>query len=103
MKIRTVADIAALIRDRRHAQTLDQATLAQRVGVSRDWIIGIEKGKPNARLDLVLRTLTALGISLAVDTNERGRSSESGVPDIDLDALIGAARGQTPALTGGDD
>jgi len=93
MKVRSVDDIAALIRDRRRALALDQATLAKRIGVSREWIIGIEKGNPNARLDLVLRTLAALGVSLEVDGGEGVATGPDPVPDIDLDELVQAAGG----------
>ena len=93
MKLRSVDDIAALIRDRRRALALDQITLAQRVGVSRDWIIGIEKGNPNARLELVLRTLAELGVSLEADEGKGQPNRADMVPDVDLDRLIDSARG----------
>src|SRR2546429_2374076 len=43
---------------------LDQKSLAASVGVSRQWIVEIEKGKAGAPLGLVLRTLGAIGIVL---------------------------------------
>jgi DNA-binding XRE family transcriptional regulator len=45
MRIRTPIDLGALIRERRRALRLDQKTLADKVGVSRQWIVDIEKGK----------------------------------------------------------
>jgi len=39
---------------------LDQKTLAAQVGVSRQWIVDVEKGKPRAPMSLVLRTVEAL-------------------------------------------
>lgn len=39
MRIRTPVDLGALIRERRKALRLDQKTLAEKVGVSRQWIV----------------------------------------------------------------
>ena len=64
MRIRTPVDFGALIRDRRLKLGLDQKTLAEKVGVSRQWIVEVEKGKPRAEIGLVLRTLAALDIQL---------------------------------------
>jgi HTH-type transcriptional regulator/antitoxin HipB len=86
--IRTTADVAALIRDRRHKLGLDQGALAKRVGVGREWIIEIEKGKPRAGIELVLRTLAALGVVLTAQRGDKPRKS----PDIDLDAIVDSAR-----------
>jgi HTH-type transcriptional regulator/antitoxin HipB len=66
--IRTPRDLGALIRDRRRTLGLDQRTLADQVGVSRQWIIEVERGKPRAEVGLVLRTLEALGVRLATAT-----------------------------------
>jgi y4mF family transcriptional regulator len=71
MRLRTPADFAAIIRDRRLKLGLNQASLARKVGVGRQWIVELEGGKPGAPLDLVLRTMDALGILLASDTGER--------------------------------
>ena len=45
MRLRTPADFGAAIREQRRVLDLDQAALARRVGVSRQWIIEVEKGK----------------------------------------------------------
>ncbi len=65
--VRTAKDLGALIRDHRKRLGLDQRTLAERVGVSRQWIIEAERGKPGAAVGLLLRTLDTLGVTLAVD------------------------------------
>ena len=91
MRIRTSIDLGALIRDRRIALRLDQKALADKVGVSRQWIVEIEKGKPRAEIALVLRTLDALGIPLTASdtTKEKGKG---GPPPVDIDSIISAAR-----------
>jgi len=83
MRLRTPADFGALVRDRRSRLRLSQAALARRVGVGRQWIVELEKGKPRAPLGLVLRTLNALGMVLA---SEKGSRKARGIlkgPDID--------------------
>jgi HTH-type transcriptional regulator / antitoxin HipB len=77
MLIRTPVDLGALIRDRRIALGLNQKTLADKVGVSRQWIVEIEKGKPRAEIALVLRAIDVLGIPLTVNetTKEKGMQS----------------------------
>lgn len=83
MLIRTAKDLGAVIRDHRRRRGLDQQTLATRIGVSRQWVIEVEKGKTRAEVGLILRALSALGVALSVaptDTSSRGNASS---PDID--------------------
>lgn len=94
MRLNTPTDVGLLIRQRRRAQHLDQAELARRVGVSRQWIIGIEKGKVRADLNLVLRTLAALGVVLRADGPEPAESPGPGRrPVVDIDDVLAAHRG----------
>ena len=93
MRLRTPTDIGALIRETRRGLRLDQAELARRVGVSRQWIIGIEKGKGRAELSLVLRTLETLGVVLRADepASPYPRTS-SAVPAVRVDDILAAHR-----------
>lgn len=68
-------DLAVLVRQRRRELGLSQAQLAAKVGVSRQWVIDIEKGKPRAELELALALLQALGIELQVKMAS-GRSAQ---------------------------
>jgi len=84
--VRTAKDLGALIRDRRRRLGLDQRALAERVGVSRQWIIEADQGKPGAAVGLLLRTLDALGVTLTVDDgppDPRAARSAAHAPDID--------------------
>src|SRR2546423_6477204 len=93
MRIRTPSDIGALIRDRRTKLDLDQKALADLIGVSRQWIVAIEKGKPRAEIGLVLRALAALGINL--DTAATAKSkAHTEPPSVDIDSIVEAARGK---------
>jgi HTH-type transcriptional regulator / antitoxin HipB len=91
MRIQTSVDLAALIRDCRIALGLNQKTLADKAGVSRQWIIAIEKGKPRAEIALVLRAIDVLGIPLFANetTKEKGRDM---LPPVDIDSISAARR-----------
>lgn len=95
MHIRSPSELGALIRGTRRQLGLDQSALAEKVGVSRQWIIEIEKGKPRAAIGLILRTLNALGIFLDART-EATRKATTPAAKIDLDAIIAAARKPRP-------
>ena len=96
--VQEARDLGSLIRDARRRRGLAQQQLADRVGVSRQWIVEIEKGKPRAALDLVLRTLRALGLTLSIEDEDLPEAQTS-VPErdpIDLDAIIERARQSEP-------
>jgi HTH-type transcriptional regulator/antitoxin HipB len=60
-------DIAICIRSRRRELKLGQADLARAAGVTRQWIVALERGhRPTLELGLVLRTIEALGMELAL-------------------------------------
>lgn len=97
MLVRTPKTLGALIRARRRELKLDQASLAARVGVTRQWLIAVEKGKPTAELGLVLRTLAALGLSLDVGVEDgaqprRSVPASQSLPQIDIDRIVSASK-----------
>jgi HTH-type transcriptional regulator / antitoxin HipB len=93
MHIRAPADLGAVIRDRRKQLKLDQAALANRIGVSRQWVILIEHGHPRAELGLVLRALDALDIQLDASAAEPHRRRADAV---DIDAIVAKAKRAKP-------
>lgn len=92
MNIRTPAELGTLIRNRRQKLRLDQASLSEKVGVSRLWLNEIEKGKPRAEIGLVLRTLDALGITLTASTPDKKTITKADAETIDIDSIIARAR-----------
>lgn len=100
--LQTPEDIGRAIRARRTKLGLDQGSLARLVGVSRQWIVEIEHGKPRAEVGLLLRTLSALGLALTLKTELKTEKESATAPEVyapglvDLDALIRRARGQGP-------
>lgn len=92
MQVKTTSDIGSLIRARRTQLRWSQEELATRVGVSRLWLVQLEKGKPTAQIGLVLRTLKELGLALDASapsaTDPRGTDAGT----VDLDRIIQGAR-----------
>ncbi len=66
MQFQSPREFAALIRSRRKQRGWSQSQLAALAGVSRDWIIGLEKGRSTVEFGLVLRTIKALGLSFSL-------------------------------------
>ena len=87
MRIRTPLDLGLVIRDRRRKLGLSQIELARKVGVGRQWVVAIERGKSRAELGLVLRTFSALGVSIASEADNRPPRSTD-----DIDAVVSKAR-----------
>lgn len=95
MRVKTSKDIGLVIRDRRRKLRLSQQALADRVGVSRQWIVAVERGKPRVEASLLLRTMHTLGLDLDIDVRDaRPAPPDAIVPDIDIDAVIDRARGR---------
>ena len=99
MQIRTPRDLGLVIRDRRRRLKLSQTDLARKVGVGRQWIASVERGKPGVELGLVLRTFTALGLSLTLDENPDADARlphprDGGIAPVDIDAIVNAAGGE---------
>jgi HTH-type transcriptional regulator/antitoxin HipB len=91
MRVRTPQDIGLTIRERRIELGMDQTELAQRVGVSRQWLVSIERGKPRAEIGLVLRTLRELDLDVWVGDLPAPDSRSAAA--IDLNRVLDRARG----------
>lgn len=93
MRIDAPRDVGLVVRERRKRLGWSQETLAARAGVSRWWITALEGGKAGAPVDLVLRTVHALG--LTVDVRPGGApppmlGAADGTGLVDLDAIVAA-------------
>ena len=60
--IRNPEQLGRAIRLKRKEQGLSQSALAERLGVGRKWVLGIESGNPKAEFGLILKTLDLLGL-----------------------------------------
>lgn len=95
MHVRTEEEIGLLIRERRKGMGLDQAGLAAQVGVSRQWVVEVEKGKTRAEIGLVLRTFRVLGITLNATVPGAAKTADQTPPgSIEIDDVIDRARGE---------
>ena len=65
-KTLTPADIGAIVRNARKAQSLRQDELAGAAGVGLRFIVDLEAGKPTAQIGKTLQVLQALGCSIAI-------------------------------------
>ncbi len=88
MNIVSVKDLTRVIRQERKSRGWTQAELAERSGVSRDWIIELEKAKPNVSLMLVLRTLKALQLPITIGESPANSPSQTSSSAINLDDIL---------------
>ncbi len=96
MLVRTALDLGLVIRERRRALGLGQGALAQRAGVSRQWLVEVEHGKARAEIGLLLRTLKALDLEIVIAPGGARPPEAEPIPElaIDIDAVIDRARGR---------
>ncbi len=95
MRLRTTSDFGAIARDRRRQLKLSQAQLAERAGVTRQWVVRFERGADDLSLAKVLTVLRALSIELRSETPEQAAARASStvripridVPRIDLSGI----------------
>lgn len=84
MLIRNARELGLRMRDQRLELGISQAVLATRIGVSRSWVIQVERGNSGAEIGLVLKAFAALG--LAFDVREAASvavdEGEFWVPDL---------------------
>jgi HTH-type transcriptional regulator / antitoxin HipB len=65
-RVKTPIELGNAIREARKRTELDQATTAGLVGVGPRFLSEVERGKPSARLGLVLKVLERLGLEVWV-------------------------------------
>ena len=82
MEIRSVQHLGVLVRQHRIERNWSQARLAEAAGVSRQWVVAFESGKPTAEIGNVLRTVRAIGLVLDL--------VEAGPDEHDLMEIFGA-------------
>lgn len=60
------ARVGDIVRERRRASRMTQAALAQAAGVSRAWVVRLERGQAGGEPSSVMPVLRALGLELVV-------------------------------------
>lgn len=66
MRLRTARDLGPILRENRRRKGWSQTDLAEKVGVSRQWVSLVETGKTSVEFDLVLAVLRALGFQIQI-------------------------------------
>lgn len=79
MLITDSRELGHLVRERRRQRNLSQRKLAEAIGVSRHWVMALERGNAGAELGLVLKTLSVLG--LRVDVQSRPQAAADPVAE----------------------
>lgn len=94
MNVSTPTQIGAAIKDRRRQLRMTQDELARRVGTTRRWVSAVENGSAGAGLGLVLKTLEALDLIVAL--NDGTTKPTHTVPEPpDIDTILHRAKGRT--------
>src|SRR3954451_19760798 len=93
MLVNSPMELAQLMRDQRKRRRLSQQRLAELIGVSRQWVIALEQGKPTAELGLVLQALSAVGLRVDVRDRSDAPSGEAAALSDATSQVLDRARG----------
>jgi HTH-type transcriptional regulator / antitoxin HipB len=97
MWVKSPQELAQVVREQRKRRGLSQQRLAELVGVSRQWIVALEQGKPTAELGLVLQALSAIGLRVDVgDRSDAAGGEVAAVSDATTQVLERARTGDAP-------
>lgn len=89
MRASTPRELGLLVRERRQDLRLSQVELAAHAGVSREWLLAVEKGHPRAELGKILALLAELGLSFDLSPDDGFEVAPSEQPAlVDLDILL---------------
>lgn len=66
MQVKTAFEVGISIRNARQAMGWTQSELAQRMGVTRQWVIRTEKGNDAAELALIMKAFAMLNVGVMV-------------------------------------
>lgn len=99
MLIHNVRELGTRMRDQRLQLGLTQAELAKRVGVTRFWVMQVERGSAGAEIGLILRALSALDLEIdvrAAASSAVPLADDGEVWTPDLAQIVERARGTRP-------
>ena len=77
MLLRRPHDLAALLRDGRARAGWSQTELAEKVGVSRQWVSLVETGKTSVEFDLVVGALQELDYRMYVESSDQTKTTDA--------------------------
>jgi transcriptional regulator with XRE-family HTH domain len=94
--IRNPEQLGRAIRLKRKEKGLSQSALAQRLGVGRKWVLGIESGNPRAEFGLVLKTLDLLGLRTSLSEESQPSPTQNHFEPSRLDEVFRRLQQPTP-------
>lgn len=100
MLLRRPHDLGALLRDGRARAGWSQTQLADRVGVSRQWVSQVENGKTSVEFDLVFAALQSLGYRVYLESSGQSVRTGEGA-DEQPGALVHRPSERTPLTRNG--
>ena len=90
MRAQTPKEIGALIRNARLESGITQSELAAKIGASRYWVAGIERGNAGVELGLVLKALRAMGLTFTIEDSSKQPHAKTSKqqPTVQLSSLL---------------
>ncbi|WP_185443026.1 helix-turn-helix domain-containing protein [Kribbella qitaiheensis] len=101
--VHTVRDLGAAVRQARTEQNMTQADLAAKVGVSRNWIMRLEKGHPRLETQLVLDAMAAAGVALTTVEDSLDEPTDSAWNEVFADLAVRPRDASTVHPAAGDE
>lgn len=100
MQIISPVQIGSLVRKARTRKGFTQAELAAQIGVTRQWVGMLERGKPSVELALTLKALAAVDMQISIfdsaDSSSKSIAPAAAptkpVPFIDINKVIDVHR-----------
>lgn len=86
MWAQSAVEVGRIIAAARRHRKLTQGALARAIGTSQAWVSEVERGKDNAQIGKVLRTLAYLGVKLQTGVTpwREGTSSKTESPALNV-------------------
>jgi y4mF family transcriptional regulator len=92
MWAQSAVEVGRIIAAARRHRKLTQGELARAVGASQAWVSEVERGKDNAQIGKVLRTLAYLGVRLQTGVTPwmagKPSKTDSATPYVSLESVL---------------
>ena len=90
MWAQSAVEVGRIIAAARRHRKLTQGELARAIGASQAWVSEVERGKDNAQIGKILRTLAYLGVKLqaAVAPWMEKPSKAASTPSVSLESVL---------------
>jgi len=91
MRVHTPHEFARVAKQQRQRLGWTQSELATRIGVTRQWVIALERGSPRLELGLTLRAMTTLGVGVDL-APPPAQAENTGIPTLERESRGPASR-----------